>query len=325
VIKVLDTPWHIVHNRRLMSIPWMHVYLFDPAGRQFWKERHRPRPEEMPNFGGWVRRYDPGEYDLIVLHLDNWCAGGPSELRAAPYRYLTSLIPSDDPTPQVVICHGRPNDNLNRVRTVQMLEGRWLVLNSHIARAEWRYPWSEAIWHGYQVDEWPQAHFEETNPYALTVCSGGDLSRFYHGIPIIERLKRDVPRFFWLGTRGDFKCSSFDQYREVLRRARCYVHTTQWAPMSGARTEAMLCGVPVVTTAMDDEACFLVDGENAFVTNDYTEMRERVQQLLKDDQLAQRIGQAGRETVRRLFSVEAYAGRWAAFLQDRVGIGGIDG
>jgi len=82
----------------------------------------------------------------------------------------------------------------------------------------------------------------------------------------------------------------------------------------------MLCGVPVVTTVNDDERLFLRHMDNAVLVETYAEMREAVAWLLSDVAACQKIGAAGRETARELFSLERYEADWRAFLSDEVGL-----
>ncbi len=320
-LRVLDYHWHCAHGYRLMALPIWTIHYLDPRRIRGWRLDQRPMPG---SFGGWVDRYEPGQYDLVFMHLDNWCDRWP--LRAFPFRIMDQVVGDD--VPRLCIMHGRPNPGTrNREQILQVLgDGKWLICNSHRAEQEWAYPRSATIWHGYDPAEWPRATFTG-RPYAVTVCSGGDTSWQYHGLGIVERLRRDIPELVWLGDQGDFACRSYAEYQRVLAGARCYVHTAQWAPMSGARTEAMLCGVPVVTTGNDDEDMLFHDGVDAIVTNNYVRIAAAVRHFLDDPDEARRVGERGRAVAEAELSQAAYQGRWQEFLSRDLGldVGGADG
>ena len=65
--------------------------------------------------------------------------------------------------------------------------------------------------------------------------------------------------------------------------------------------EAICRGIPVVTTDRGAIRETVTDGESAFVLTgpDPTELADRVQQLLTDDDLRERMGRAARERYER--------------------------
>jgi trehalose synthase len=64
----------------------------------------------------------------------------------------------------------------------------------------------------------------------------------------------------------------------------------------------------------------LVDGETGYLVNTTEECAERVLSLLRDDELAQRMGAAGREHVRERFLITRYLRDWLRILRALAGI-----
>ncbi len=77
--------------------------------------------------------------------------------------------------------------------------------------------------------------------------------------------------------------------------------------------EASAAGVPVVATAVGGTPELVADGESGFLvpSGQPDVIAERVSRLLADEPLRKRLGTAGRERMRREFSFEAQAERYA--------------
>ncbi|MDZ7269997.1 MAG: glycosyltransferase family 4 protein [candidate division KSB1 bacterium] len=73
--------------------------------------------------------------------------------------------------------------------------------------------------------------------------------------------------------------------------------------------EAMAAGVPVISTASDGVLDIVVDGESGLLVppQDVASLTKAVVRLLTDAELRHRLGRAGRQRVKRLFTVERMA------------------
>lgn len=101
------------------------------------------------------------------------------------------------------------------------------------------------------------------------------------------------------GKRVDFT-GTVEDLRPYIRQ--CSVFLAPIAYGSGIKTkilEAMAMGVPVVTNSIGAEGIIAVNGVDFFVTDDFDEMARIVKRLLRDKQMAQMVGQAGSEYVRK--------------------------
>jgi glycosyltransferase involved in cell wall biosynthesis len=72
--------------------------------------------------------------------------------------------------------------------------------------------------------------------------------------------------------------------------------------------EAMACGMPVV--ALANTTSPITDQVDGFTSYDPAILQERLQTLLENPDLARQIGQRGRETVARRFSMETFVEKW---------------
>lgn len=314
MLAILDHAWHQAHSYRLHALPARFDYF--PIGTRTWDPDIRPAPD---NWGGFVEDPDPRTYDVILSHLDNWC--DRAELRGTPFRIMNLIGMQAQQAAQICIMHGTPDDEGNRTRIQRMLDlspggSPFMVVNSRQAYEEWGLgpERSRAIIHGYDVDEFRS---DKTRlGMAFTICSAGDISRSYHGVPMLLSIRRHVP-VVWVGYRGDLPYfQSYQLYREFLASSLIYVHCGQRSPMPGARTEAMLSGCCIVTTSNHDADSFITHGETGFLCDTVVEMVETIKELLANPKQAYAIGQRGRELAQTLFCKDRFVEDWLALLAD---------
>lgn len=120
---------------------------------------------------------------------------------------------------------------------------------------------------------------------------------------------------------------SYEDLKKEYRQNRVYFYTgTYPASYTLNFIEAMMSGIPIVsigkTVANIDPMAgidtFEVDriiknGVNGFISNEVSELREMVQRLLTDHNLALKIGEAGRQTAIELFGKSEIMEQWRSF------------
>lgn len=315
MLKILDYAWHQVHLYRLHSLP-AEFTLVD-LRKDAWNEHQRPRPD---NFLGLIPEdeVNTADYDLALLHLDQWCDGNP--YRALPFRVMKSLTKD---MPQVCIMHGTPDTKKQRFAILQMLGDLPVVCNSYQAAREWDAgeeridrngdPQFRTIIHGYKVDEFYNYPLERRRPEVMTICSGGQMSRWYHGTPLLRRLKRDIP-LAWYGNPNHGASRhwkrNYTSYRRTLAHMLIYLSPTWRAPMPGARTEAMLSGCCIVSTPGNDWESYIENGVNGYIVRDYIETRDVLRDLIDNPEVAYTVGQRGREFARERFGEARFVADW---------------
>ena len=318
MLRIIDYPWHQVHLYRMVTaLPAS----FTVAGVRlpYWNTAQRPVPGNVKFVG--MDDIESDDYDLAILHLDQWC--DLMNLRAFPFRFMNQKVQ----VPKVIIMHGTPDSEENRRAILRLMGNLPVVCNSRQAALEWDggegrldlygLPQFRPIIHGY-VDEFFNYPLAHRGLGAITICSGGDMSRWYHGLPLVERLRRDVP-LTWVGPRGDRPwCSNYTEYRVMLASGLIYFSPTRRAPMPGSRTEAMLSGCCIVSVPGNDFQDYVEQGVNGFIVDTYEDARDCLHWLLENPEIAYEVGQRGREAALRFFDHKRYSRDWLMML------GGID-
>jgi glycosyltransferase involved in cell wall biosynthesis len=116
----------------------------------------------------------------------------------------------------------------------------------------------------------------------------------------------------YLGFRADAEC--------VIAAADVVVCPSRFESYGMVNVEAMACAKPVVSTNAGGPAETVVDGETGFLVDPDQPhvLADRVLMLLRDPDLRQRMGDAGRARVERLFSASAMAARFMARVETLV-------
>ncbi|WP_141731933.1 glycosyltransferase family 4 protein [Oligoflexus tunisiensis] len=104
---------------------------------------------------------------------------------------------------------------------------------------------------------------------------------------------------------------TYAEFIRLFSSAHFYVYTIQQPEGDGYNTamlEAMNIGLPVVTIANPSSP--IVHGVNGLVAVTPAELRTHIRQLLLHPENLERLGQGARETVRSMFTEEAFLQAW---------------
>ncbi len=95
----------------------------------------------------------------------------------------------------------------------------------------------------------------------------------------------------------------------IMAAADVFVCSSRFESFGLAVTEAMACGIPVVSTNRGGPAETVLDGETGYLTPPGRDdlIADRTLGLLADEQLRRKMGEKGRSRVCEFFSLERYA------------------
>lgn len=301
-----------------------------------WSEQARPQPKHLK----WVPYYEPGKYDLAILHIDQQCLVTPFLGKSKLFREVKAQIKD---IPIIVINHGTPvypelfmqyaemagmepseknGEEWARREMEKLLEGvAQVIVNSHEAQEQWNM--GQAIIHGLDPDEWWDLRKE---PRVITVISPAGIGQKYYGRMLLTET-RDILKtkygieLIWVGEDGGVQFApNFSMYREYLGKSLVYFNPTIGSPMPRSRTEAMMSGCCVVTTRHQDADGFIKDGVNGFLVNDNPEECAKVvSDLIFDYSRAIKVGQEGRKTAIEIFNGKRFRQNWLDLIQKILG------
>lgn len=321
--RIINCPWHVAHQAELLKVPDTEWYQIINTVRK-WTTWARPdSPNRIP-----VPHYEPGKYDVAVLHIDQQCVD-PSFGKSRLFRELNECIRD---VPKIIINHGTPfwpeqmeSDEIIAKMHMLIPPDAHVVYNSERAQEMWESKGpmgatSRTIIHGLDIDEWRDLPKE---PRVITTLSKAGLNKYYNRTLLLEvqsRLKeRGIPHV-WIG--GDWESKGFEDYKEFIGRSLVYFNPTLESPMPRSRTEAMLSGACVVTLPNHGAEKFIEHGVNGIhVPNNPDVCADLLENLVRlNYRRAEQIGHAGKMTAREIFTAERFQNEWRALLNEVIGI-----
>jgi len=100
------------------------------------------------------------------------------------------------------------------------------------------------------------------------------------------------------------------QLPEFQSRYRFFFNPIRYTSLGLAICEAMMMGIPVVGLATTELSAVIENGVSGFIHTDVEYLIEKMKLLIKEPQLAQKIGAKGREIALKRFGIKRFANDW---------------
>jgi len=315
-IRVFSIPWHLGHQWELLKIreiDWTYCYSYCRG----WSDLPRgPYPKHLK----WVPYYEPGKYDLAILHIDQQCLS-PKLGKSFLYYDLRKTIKD---IPIIVINHGTPCypekydwEEAKKKMRKAVSGAAAMVVNSKQAAKDWGF--GIPIWHGLEADEWFDLPKE---PRVVTFISAAGIGTKYYGRHLMTQTREILYskyniRHIWMADPREFTpegrvgMTFFEEYRDYLGRSLVYFNPTYGSPMPRTRTEAMFSGCCIITTRYHDANTFIKDGINGYlIKNNPEHAAGIIANCIKNYKNTIKVGQEGKKTAHKLFSKERFQKEW---------------
>ena len=109
---------------------------------------------------------------------------------------------------------------------------------------------------------------------------------------------------------------SVEKLAEDYASAQVYLNTTTVSPIPTSLLEAMACGCAVVTTATCMIPEVVKHGVNGMISNDESELRGYIEELLSNEELRKELGENARQTVVENFSEYTFLQSWERIFKE---------
>jgi glycosyltransferase involved in cell wall biosynthesis len=320
-LRIFGVVNHLTHQYEMLKLAEYYdvefTYLINNV-RKWGEYAHRPIPKRLK----WATHYEPGKYDLAILHVDQQHVN-PDIGKGWLYRDMNEIIQD---IPKIVINHGTPmyaemyDENTvinggvvkNRDGSERRIPGmkekigdNFMIVNSYSAAERWG--WGYPLIHGLDPDEWWDLPKE---PRVTLSLSPGGLDKYYNR-ELITHIKARVPERTGLEifhTNVNYEVKDWNDYRNLLGSSLLTLTPFKDSPMPRARTEAMLSGCCVLSSRYQDADKFIENGVNGFILPDNPlSYAETIYQLVNHNyKEAVDIGQRAKETAKKYFGLERY-------------------
>ena len=276
-------------------------YLFQSDGVKNWNNDYAPLPDNhyiLPR----ETLYKGLSFDMILSHS-----------KFGQFQ-MSELINKNLGLPIISLEHTVPTPNLKQewLDEIKNMTGDIDVFISEYSKGVWNLNTDEyeIVHHSVDTETFKPRSIEK-KPYVLSVVNdfvNRDYCCNYSGwVRITEGLDTRL-----VGDNEDIgsPASSVDDLVNEYHSAQVFLNTSIFSPIPSVVLEAMACGSAVVSTATCMIPEIIEHGVNGMISNDESELRSYIEQLLSDKDLREKIGKAARETILNKFTEESFLNNW---------------
>ena len=276
-------------------------YLFQSDGVKNWNNDYAPLPDNhyiLPR----ETLYKGLSFDMILSHS-----------KFGQFQ-MSELINKNLGLPIISLEHTVPTPNLKQewLDEIKNMTGDIDVFISEYSKGVWDLNTDEyeIVHHSVDTETFKPRSIEK-KPYILSVVNdfvNRDYCCNYSGwVRITEGLDTRL-----VGDNEDIgsPASSVDDLVNEYNSAQVFLNTSTFSPIPSVVLEAMACGSAVVSTATCMIPEIIEHGVNGMISNNESELRSYIEQLLSDKDLREKIGKAARETILNKFTEESFLNNW---------------
>jgi len=318
-MRVLSFNWHEPYLCLLAKTEYQFT-IVEPAlpngGRREWDSGMRPLPDNavLIQSDEIAELLDDGNIDVIICNNVKDLA----------------VVSSWQEIPKILVFHNRlstemglSNNTISKDEyfnsILPHIENVELVFISESKKADWGIDRGRVILPGIDISE-----YGEYNGNLETILRVGNLIKerdLMMGFSEQTEICANLPTTL-LGenpTLNSRLSKSWDDLKNHYQSCRVYLNTTKHPYEDGynlALLEAMATGMPILS--LDNPSSPITDGLDGFISNDIDYLREKADELLKDQEKATLMGQASRDAVAVKFPIEKFVKSWQEVINDTV-------
>jgi len=288
-------------------------YLLNPKAegiKEFWNTKHAPIPKnykllkkvEGNDIINRVLASLPNiTYDFILCHQ-----------RFGQYQFCRPLAQVLG-IPIILIEHTLPVQAWPKGRVDQMaeLKGDFNICITNFNRKEWKWDAvAEVITHAIDTDVFSMGEEQRENTI-LTVANDYINRDYVLNYGLYKRVTEGLSVRPVGDTPGLSKApNDLSELIKTYQTSSIFFNSANWSPVPMSMLEAMSCGCAVVSMNTCAVPNYITHGENGYLANDEKEARLYLRELLNDDKLRKRFGEAARKTIQEKCSLTRFCSEW---------------
>jgi len=298
-LRILDFLTHPGHQYELCKLP--HDFFFIRRSNEEWSTMCRPKPQNVQFIN--PKEINDKDYDLIIVH------------NSIHYEIAKHLN-----LPKIALIHTTYVGG-GDVKCKQHWDKVWtdipIVFNSYQAQKDWgliNCKKQYVIWQGFDPAEW--GPWNGGLNRILVVCNEFLKRRSVCGLDLfLEVIKGLDCTVVGANPELDTKFSTdFENLKWYYNSYSVYFNTTIKSPMPRSRGEAMMSGMPIVSTDNYDTKEFIKNGVNGFISNDPRELHQYLSVLLRNEKLRKHFSEQSRKVAIERFHISRFLNQWKELL-----------
>jgi glycosyltransferase involved in cell wall biosynthesis len=309
-LNILTCPTHEAYEVGLAKTEHQ-FYAWRAEGIKNWETKYRPLPSNY-------HLLDPEQKgQQIPLHVDIDLV--LSQNKFGQYQILHQVAQQLN-LPLISLEHTLPMPNWSKAQlhNLRHMQGKVNLFISEYSREVWGWDNTNAdiIHHGIDTDLFKPDDNIERRKVALSAvndwinrdwCCGFRLWTQITGWPHKQIIPIDV-----IGnTPGlSLPAKTIEELISKYQTSIIFLNTSIVSPIPTSMLEAMACGCAIVSTNNCMIPEVIKHGINGFLSNDSGELRSYVIQLLRDEKLARRMGEAARKTIVDKYNLSNFINNW---------------
>lgn len=207
-----------------------------------------------------------------------------------------------------------PSMSSSQIENMRKMSGDTNVFISEFSRSAWNLQ-GNVIHHGIDTETFKPLN-KERNNHILTVANDfvnrDYCLNFYGWQRVVNGLNTKI-----VGDNPGISksASNLSELVDEYNSCAVYFNSSTLSPIPMSLLEAMSCGCAVVSTATCMIPEIIDHGKNGFISNDESELRSYIINLLNDPELRQTIGNNARKTIESKFSENTFIYKWNELFQ----------
>ncbi len=314
--NILKAPTHESFESNWASMPHT-FYMIQKEGFKTWNGQYRKMPHNHVLLNGQNNQIPIGLNLDIALSQNKF--GQFQALYPLSQMMNIPLISLEHTLPM-------PHWDKKQMEAVKNMRGNINVFISKYSIDKWGFslddPSVRVIYHGIDIDKFKPDPSVKKENRAFAVCNDFINRDRICGFQEWQQLVDGFPNKIMGDTPGlSEPTKSVEELINEYNKSMVFVNTTLISPIPTVVLEAMACGVCILTL----DNCMLPeviqDGYNGYISNDINYLREKLDYLLKHEDVAAEMGKNARKTIEEKFSLNIHINEWLKIFDEVYGKG----
>lgn len=304
--KILCTPIHETYQSKL-ALTGHEFHMMQGPGVKEWNFNLKPLPPNHYLYKLSATEFRGEQQFDMILSQERYSEIQRSLMLSKQFGIPVVHIDHTEPPP------GIPPKKLNKL--IEMRADKHCFITEH-NKVSWQGRQEDVVIpHGIDTDKFKG--YSGYDIVGISVVNQFAARDVFCGWNLWQSIAKEIPMRL-IGENPGISQPAKDENDLItqLSNARFFLNTSQWSPCPLSLLEAASVGLPIVSTAQQDIPRIFKHGENAFLSNNPSELIGYCKQLLNDYDLAVKMGNAARQVILDNYTIDRFLSTWNKVFDD---------